>query len=216
MAEFEVCELEGMRWVKIGLRDETVRAEAGALSHLQGDITITARLPSIGSAIKSMISDESVVRPSYTGTGTVHLEPSMGGYHMFEVAGGSWILEDGAFWAAEGGVQLGLFRERVWTSFWAGEGPIDYQTKVSGEGRVVLNAPGPVEEVTLDDDRLIVEGKLVLARTEGLEYRVRRATKFFQSFISGESAVRSYRGKGKALVCWTPYWNQYLMNAIAR
>ena len=38
MAEFEVCELEGMRWVQIRLRDETVRAEAGALSHMQGDI----------------------------------------------------------------------------------------------------------------------------------------------------------------------------------
>jgi uncharacterized protein (AIM24 family) len=216
MAEFEVCELQGMRWIQIKIRDETVRAEAGALSHLQGDIKITARLPSIGSAIKSMISEESVVRPSYTGTGTVHLEPSMGGYHMFEVAGESWILENGAFWASEGGVQLGLFRERVWPSFWAGEGPIDYQTKVSGQGLVVLNAPGPVEEVILDDDRLAVEGKLVIARTEGLEYRVRRATTFFQSFISGERALRTYQGKGKALVCWTPYWNQYLMNAIAR
>jgi uncharacterized protein (AIM24 family) len=216
MAEFEVCELEGMRWVQITLRDETVRAEAGALSHMQGDIRITARLPSIGSAIKSMISDESVVRPSYTGTGTIHLEPSMGGYHTFEVAGESWILENGAYWASDGGVQLGLFRERVWASIWAGEGPIDYQTKVSGEGRVVLNAPGPVEEVSLDGDRLVVEGKLVIARTEAIDYRVRRATKFFQSFISGESAVRTYQGKGRALVCWTPYWNQCMMRALAR
>jgi uncharacterized protein (AIM24 family) len=205
-----------MRWVQITLRDEIVRAEAGALSHMQGDIRIVARLPSIGSALKSMISDESVVRPSYSGTGTVHLESSMGGYHMFEVAGESWILEHGAYWASEGGVQVGLFRERMWTSFWAGEGPIDYQTKLSGQGRVVLNAPGPVEEVALDGDRLAVEGRLVIARTEGLEYRVRRATKFFQSFISGERALRTYQGKGKALVCWTPYWNQYLMNALAR
>ncbi|MGH6901546.1 MAG: AIM24 family protein [Geminicoccaceae bacterium] len=216
MAEFEVCELQGMRWVQIRLRDETVRAEAGALSHMQGDIRITARLPSVGSAIKSMISDESLVRPSYTGTGIIHLEPSMGGYHKFEVAGDSWILENGAYWASDGGVQLGLFRERVWTSFWAGEGPIDYQTTVSGQGCVVLNAPGPVEEVTLAGDRLSVEGKLVIARTEGLDYRVRRATKFLQSFISGEGAVRTYQGEGKALVCWTPYWTQYMMNAIAR
>jgi uncharacterized protein (AIM24 family) len=51
MAEFEVGELEGMRVVQIKLRDETVRAEAGALWYMQGDIRITARLPSIGSAI---------------------------------------------------------------------------------------------------------------------------------------------------------------------
>ena len=132
----------------------------------------------------------------------------MGGYYPFEVAGKSWILENGAYWASEGGVELRLYRERVWTSFWAGEGFIDYQTKVSGYGRVVLNAPGPVEEVTLKDERLMVEGKLVLARTEGLAYRMRRATSLVQSLFSGEAAMRVYEGTGKALVCWTPYWNQ--------
>jgi uncharacterized protein (AIM24 family) len=146
----------------------------------------------------------------------VHLEPSMGGYHAFEVAGESWILENGAYWASDGGVQLSLFREQVWPSLWAGEGLIDYQTKVSGHGLVVLNAPGPIEEVVLDGDRLVVEGKLVIARTEGLAYRVRRATTFFQSFISGESAVRTDEGQGKALVCWTRYWNRYMMDVISR
>jgi uncharacterized protein (AIM24 family) len=216
MAEFEICELEGMRWVQIRLRDETVRAEAGALSHLQGDIKITARLPSPVSALKSIVSDEALVRPSYTGTGTINLESSMGGYHPFEVAGESWILENGAYWASEGSVELRLHRERVWTSFWAGEGFIDYQTKVTGYGRVVLNAPGPVEEVTLENERLMVEGKLVLARTEGLAYRMRRATSLVQSLFSGESAMRAYEGTGKALVCWTPYWNQYVLEMIQR
>jgi uncharacterized protein (AIM24 family) len=216
MADFEICELEGMRWVRIQIRDETVRAEAGALSHLQGDIRITARPPSPLSALKSAISDEALVRPSYSGTGTINLESSLGGYHPFEVAGESWILENGAYWASEGGVQLGLYRERVWTSFWAGEGLVDYQTRLSGYGRVVLNAPGPVEEVTLKNERLMVEGKLVLARTEGLDYRLRRATTLIQSLFAGEARLRVYEGTGKALVCWTPYWNRYVMEMITR
>jgi uncharacterized protein (AIM24 family) len=216
MAEFRVCELEGMRWVQIEIQDETVRAEAGALSYMQGDIRITARPASPLSALRSAISNEALVRPSYSGTGTINLESSMGGYHPFEVAGDSWILENGAYWASEGSVQLGLYRERVWTSLWAGEGFIDYQTKVSGFGRVVLNAPGPVEEVTLNNERLMVEGKLVLARTEGLDYRMRRATKLVQSFFAGEARLRVYAGTGKALVCWTPYWNQYVMQMMER
>jgi uncharacterized protein (AIM24 family) len=216
VAEFEIFELEGMRWVQIKIRDETVRAEAGALSHMQGDIKVTARLPSPLSALKSAISNEAVVRPSYTGTGTINLESSMGGYYPFEVAGESWILENGAYWASEGTVELRLHRERVWTSFWAGEGLIDYQTKVSGYGCVVLNAPGPVEEVTLKGERLMVEGKLVLARTEGLDYRMRRPTSLVQSLFSGEAAMRAYQGTGKALVCWTPYWNQYIVNVMSR
>lgn len=216
MAEFEVCELEGMRWVQIRIQDETVRAEAGALSYLQGDIRITARPPSPLSALKSAISNESLVRPSYTGTGIIHLESSLGGYHAFEVAGESWILQNGAYWASEGEVQLGLYRERVWTSLWTGEGLVDYQTKLSGSGRVVLHAPGPVEEVTLKDERLMVEGNLVLARTEGLDYRLRRATTLVQSLFAGEARLRVYEGTGKALVCWTPYWNQYVMDMMAR
>jgi uncharacterized protein (AIM24 family) len=216
MADFRICELEGMRWVQIEIRDETVRAEAGALSYLQGDIKITARPPSPLSALKSAVSNEALVRPSYSGTGTINLESSLGGYHPFEVAGESWILENGAYWASEGGVQLGLYRERVWTSVWTGEGIVDYQTKLSGCGRVVLNAPGPVEEVTLKNERLMVEGKLVLARTEGLDYRLRRATTFVQSLFAGEARLRVYEGTGKALVCWTPYWNRYVMEMIAR
>jgi uncharacterized protein (AIM24 family) len=216
MAEFKICELEGMRWVQITIRDETVRAEAGSLSHMQGDIKVTARPPSPLSALKSAISNEAWVRPRYTGTGTINLESSMGGYFPFEVAGESWILENGAYWASEGGVELGLHRERVWTSFWAGEGLIDYQTTVSGHGLVVLNAPGPVEEVILKNERLMVEGKLVLARTEGVDYRMRRPTSLVQSLFSGESAMRAYQGTGKALVCWTPYWNQYVAEMMAR
>jgi uncharacterized protein (AIM24 family) len=214
MADFEICELEGMRWVQIRIRDETVRAEAGALSHMQGDIRVNVRLPSPLSALKSIISDEALVRPSYTGTGVINLESSMGGYHPFEVAGDSWILESGAYWASEGGVELGLHRERVWTSFWSGEGFIDYQTKVSGYGRVVLNAPGPVEEVTLKGERLMVEGKVVLARTEGVDYLRRRVSALVPSLLSGEPVMRVYRGTGKALVCWTPYWNQYVIDMI--
>jgi uncharacterized protein (AIM24 family) len=216
MADFEVCELQGMRWVQMRLHDETVRAEAGALSHMQGDIRVTVRLPSPLSALKSIISNEALVRPTYTGTGVINLESSMGGYHPFEVAGESWILENGAYWASEGGVELGLHREHVWTSFWGGEGFIDYQTKLSGYGRVVLNAPGPVEEITLNNDRLLVEGKLVLARTAGVDYLRRRVSTLVPSLLSGEPVMRLYRGTSKALVCWTPYWNRQIAEMIRR
>ena len=214
MAEFEVCQLEGMRWVQIAIDDETVRAESGALSYMSGNIRMSARLPGVGSAIKAVMSNQAMVRPAYTGTGTIHLESSLHGYHMLALDGEPWILEKGAYWASEEGVQLQLHRERVWTSLRTGEGFIDYRTKVSGKGRVVLNAPGPVEELTLNDERLVAEGSYVIARTEGIDYRYRLATTFLQSFISGEPRVRDYQGTGRALVCWAPYWNVYIMRRM--
>ena len=216
MADFRICELEGMRWVRIAIRDETVRAEAGALSYLQGDIRITARPPSPLSALKSAISNEALVRPSFAAPGPSISNPRSAATTLSRSPVSRGSSTNGAYWASEGGVQLGLHRERVWTSLWTGEGFIDYQTRVSGHGRVVLNAPGPVEEVTLKDERLMVEGKLVLARTEGLDYRLRRATTFVQSLFAGEARLRVYEGTGKALVCWTPYWNRYVAEMIAR
>ena len=64
---------EGMNWVKITLHDETVRAEAGALSYMMGEIKMDSPLPSLPGIIKSALADESILRPRYSGTGEIHL-----------------------------------------------------------------------------------------------------------------------------------------------
>lgn len=193
-----------------------VRAAAGALSHMNGNIKIRAPIPSPWAVFLSWITKEAAVRPRYTGKGTIYLEPSMGGYHIFEARNYRWILEPGAFWASEGEVRLGLHRESMWTSLWAGDGLIKYQTTATGDGRIVINAPGPVEEIDVEDEEIVVQGRLVLGRTDGLTYRSRRPTSLFESFFSGEPRVRKYSGTGKALVCWTPYWNQFMYDRMLR
>ena len=122
MAKFDVLEDEGMRLLKITIGDEAVRAEAGALSYLRGAIEVDVPLPSLGRAIGNILSDEPLICPRYMGTGEIFLTPSLGGYHVLDVAEQAWILEDGAYWASDGGVDLGVHRERMLTSFWAGEG----------------------------------------------------------------------------------------------
>ena len=206
MATFEIQQGQYQRWVKIALQNEAVRAEAGALSYMRGHIVVDTPLPSLGSIIKCGIAGEPSIRPRYVGTGEVYLASSFAGYHSFEIAGVPWILERGSYWASDNTVQIGLHRERMLTSLWAGEGLIDYQTKVSGKGRVVLNAAGPVEEIDLGHETISVEGKLVIARTADVSYRVVRPTKSLLSFwLSGEEYLRQYRGPGKILLVSTPY-----------
>jgi uncharacterized protein (AIM24 family) len=215
MARFDIIELEGMRFVQAHLEDESMRAEAGALSYMRGDIRVDAAVPGLGQMIKCALSNESPIRPRYEGTGDVFLQSSFGGYHSLDVKGEAWILENGAYWASAGTVELGLYREPALTSYWAGEGFIDYQTRVSGKGVAVLNADGPVEEMHLRDESLSVEGKLVIARTEGLRYRVRRPTRSLIGYwLSGEEMMRTYSGTGRVLVSTTPYWNQRLLSAM--
>jgi uncharacterized protein (AIM24 family) len=213
MAKFEVLEQEGTYWVKVTLRDETVRAEAGALSYLKGKITVHAPIPSLNGVVKSVLADESIVRPTYTGTGEVHLESSLGGFHTIEVKGEAWILESGSYWASDGAIEVSTVRERAWTAFWTGEGFIQFQTKVSGSGKVVVRTDGPVEEIKIRGGRYLAEGKIVVGRTGGISYTFQRPTGGYLGYlVSGESYLRCYEGSGRLLVCSTPYWRLRFQN----
>jgi len=215
MAEFNVREVEGMRQVRIDIHDETVRACRGAMSNMRGQVTLTPRLPAAGDAVRSFFTSEARVRPFYTGTGSVLLQPSLGGYHVLQVeAGEKWILEPGVYWASEGGVDLGLYRERMFPSLWAGDGLFPWKSTVSGAGMVAMNAPGPVETVEVADAELRVQGRLVLGRTTGLKFSSQRSAAFPRNLISGQKRLRVYAGTGKALVCWTPYWNQHMYERL--
>lgn len=209
MAEFRIHELEGMRYVDVHLRDEVVRVEAGAFSYLTGDIQVHSKLfPSIGGVLKSLLADEAVYRPTYSGTGVISLESSLGGFHLLELQGESWILERGIYWASESSVEISYHRERMMTGIWAGEGAIYLQTKVRGYGKVVLATCGPIEEMTLrEGQRIAAEGKCVICRTGDVSFKVQRTTKnFFGRFTSGEGIVRVYEGTGKILLNPSPYW----------
>lgn len=216
MAEFDILEEEGMRFVRVRMADETVRAESGALAFMRGTITMKAQIPSVGAVIRAGLSEESAVRPTFTGTGELILESTLGGYYIFEPHDCAWIIEAGAYWASDGSVQLGVHRERSWTSFWAGEGLIDFCTKVRGNGKVVLNSPGPVQEIAIPHgEELAVEGKLVIGRTDTIHYSLRRpARSIVGSWISGETILRVYKGPGRVLISSTPYWNSFMLDRL--
>lgn len=133
------------------------------------------------------------------------LQPSLGGYHILDVAENErWILEPGVYWASEGSVELGLYKERFWPRLWAGDGLFPWKTTLSGEGRVAINAPGPVETIEVRETDLRVQGRLILGRTDGLKFTSERAASFPRNLISGQKRLRVHAGTGKALVCWAP------------
>jgi len=217
MAEFEVEVTEGCRWVKVELDDDEVRTERGALYRMDGDIVMDMPLPSLRSAWVSLFSDESVFRPRYVGTGSLYLDSTFGGYHIFDVRPDErWILEHRCFWASEGQVKLGIHRERIWTSYWAGEGLLWYKTVLCGEGKAVLTVDGPVEEIKLDGERIVIDGDFVVARTSGIRMRMRRPAKSFVSHIlSGQKLSCAYEGTGRLFLCAVPYWRQRLQRSKA-
>jgi uncharacterized protein (AIM24 family) len=198
----------------VTVQDETVRAAKGALSHMSGNIVMDSPMPGFHDLLVSALSDESPWRTRYQGTGELFLESSLGGYHVMELDGiEHWVFNNGTYWASDGGVKLTIYRERLMTSFWAGEGFFWYQTAASGKGKVVLKTEGPVEERTLQNERVVVTGNYVIGRTEGVKFTIRRAAKsLIAHWLSGEKAARVYEGTGKVLLCTTPYWKLAVKN----
>jgi uncharacterized protein (AIM24 family) len=138
----------------------------------------------------------------------------MGGYHVLQMtAEDDWIVENGAYWASDGKITLSLARERLLTAFWAGEGLIWYNTKLSGTGKAVLAAEGPVDELTMNGEKLVVDGAFVIARTAGIKFTIRRPARTrWSTWLSGQTSARVYEGKGRLLMCTTPYWRLAIKN----
>jgi uncharacterized protein (AIM24 family) len=138
----------------------------------------------------------------------------MGGFHVLEMnEGEDWVAENGAYWASEGSVKLSLVRERLLTAFWAGEGLFWYHTNLHGGGKVVLAAQGPVEEMSLNDERLVVDGAYVIARTAGVKFTIGRPARTrWSTWLAGQSSARIYQGSGRLLMCTTPYWRLAIKN----
>ena len=88
MAEFRIHSLEGMQYVDAHLKDETITAEAGAFCYSTGKIDIRSKLiPSVFGVLRSLLSEEAIFRPTYSGTGVVTMESSFGGFHLLELRG---------------------------------------------------------------------------------------------------------------------------------
>lgn len=212
MAEFEIISDEGVRFVKATLNDETICAERGALCYMAGDFKVKATLPGMGAIVKSALSEQKFIRPSFTGTGIIYLESSFSGFSELELTGEPWILSSGVYWVSEEGVKLSVHLENMAAQFWIGDELINFQTKVVGNGTVVIRSQGPVEKLELNDQRVVADGRYVIARTEGVKYRVRRsADSILGSYLSGEGRrLRVYEGTGTVLISSYPYWKYRL------
>ncbi len=193
--KFEVHDLEGTHYVTATIRDGQFRAEAGAFAYLKGNIEIYCPII-VGpwTMLKAYLSDEEAIRPVYSGTGTVTLEGSLGGFHIAQFKSADWILESGSYWASDDGIDVSFHRESFWNAFWLGKGLFYLQTRVRGTGSVVVRTRGPVVTITLTPGmKFMAESDYVLARTANVGMFARGATRNFFGFLtSKEPFVREY------------------------
>ena len=214
MAVFEVVAQQGLKMIKATLENEVVTAESGALHYMQGRIEMDSKMPSTGGFLKSMVTGETVFRPTYTGTGTVFFGPPIfGEYMVLPLNGDQWVLDRGAYVCSDGKVKVSAWRNKAFNALTGGEGW--FQTLVEGHGQAVIKANGPVQAIDLVNDRLVVDGNFAVARQAHLNYDIRRASKSLMgSLTSGEGIVSVIEGTGRVLIAPVPSVYENLVREV--
>ena len=193
-----------LKQIRIILDDSSVKLEPGSLSYMKGNIEINNKLGGILGFGKKMISSklmgETAFKPTYSGTGEIFLEPSLGYFALIELEDDEVIVSDNMFYACEEGIEVNAtMQKNVSSAFLGSEGL--YQTRIEGNGIVALKVPVPESEIfkcILIKETLKVDGNFTILRTGNIEFSVEKSSKsIVGTALSGEGMVNVYRGTGE-------------------
>jgi uncharacterized protein (AIM24 family) len=213
MAKFEIITKDMLHYVEVTLVNESVRAESGAARYWRGNIEMTNPVPSIGGMLKSAVTGNKIFRPVFKGSGILRLEPRFHEFVEIQLNGNKFILEKGAYWASEIGIDVDVHTNNMSSGLFSGDGFI--QTLVSGNGKVIASSPGPIEIMDLANEKLVLDGVFVVARSSELNYSVQKSSKgILGSITSGEGLVQVIQGTGRVYISSIPNQSIALKNLI--
>ena len=186
-----------------------VTVQAGAMQWSVGDVNATTGIKGVkdffGKVVKSSVSNESIVKPEYVGSGILVLEPTYKHIVLLDVSkwGSKIVLDDGLFLASEATLKHTIVaRNSISSAVAGGEGL--FNLSLQGSGVVCLESPVPREElieVYLDNDVLKVDGNMAIAWSASLDFTAERSGRsLIGSAASGEGLVNTYRGTGRVLL----------------
>lgn len=198
------------RQVVANLNNDSLTMQAGALQWMTGKIDVKTDVKGVGDflgkVVKGAVTKESAVKPVYSGTGTVVLEPTYKYLILCDVSewGSNGVtIEDGMFLACEKNVNIGVTaRKNVSSAILGNEGLFNVNLK--GSGVAVLESNVPEEElieIELNNEELKIDGKQAICWSTSLDFTVERTTKtLIGSAASNEGFLNVYRGTGKVLM----------------
>ena len=197
------------RQVVCDLSKSPVTVQAGAMQWTVGDVNATTGVKGVGDlfskALRGSVTGESAIKPEYTGSGVLVLEPTYKHILLLDVAdwNGSVVLDDGLFLACESSLKHKAVARSNFSSAVAGNEGL-FNLGIQGKGILCLESRCPKEElieIELQNDVLKVDGNMAIAWSGSLSFTVERSGKsLIGSAASGEGLVNVYRGTGKVLL----------------
>lgn len=186
-----------------------VTIQAGSMQWMLGDVNATTGIKGVGDflgkAVRGKTTGESAIKPEYTGSGVLVLEPTYKHLILLDAAdwGGGVVLDDGLFLACDSRLKhKAVMRSNFSSAVAGGEGL--FNLSLNGSGTFCIEADCPREElieITLQNDVLKIDGNYAIAWSKTLNFSVERSGKsLIGSAASGEGLVNVYRGTGKVLM----------------
>lgn len=189
--------------VRVLVNNSSVLLEPGALHFSKGNIEMKIDGVQDGGmggflkkAASGLASGESMVKPRYTGTGEIFLEPRTDFLYFIHLNNERLVCDRGLFVACDGTLTVDGQVNR--TAIRSGEGIV--QPRVQGSGVVMLSSPVPQEKIMvaeLNNETLKVDGSFVMAYWGDLDFSVEKSSRgIFSAAASGEGFVNVYKGTG--------------------
>ena len=183
--------------------------QSGAMQWMSGSSKLSTGIKGVADLgkkfLKSTVTNETTVKPEYSGNGYVITEQTYKHLILLDLNdwGNNLMIDDGLFLAAEKTVELSVKRRtNLSSAFASSEG--FFNTVLHGNGYICLESRIPLKEliiIELNNDTVSIDGPMAIAWTSNLELTVERSAKSFMgSAVSGEGLVNVYRGTGKILM----------------
>lgn len=167
----------------------------------------------LGGLARRLVAEESLFTQKFTasrGAGEALLAPAKpGDIQVLEVSGSQqYLLNDGAFLAAEPGVELRTRMQKIGQALFGGTGGF-FVVETAGTGRLAVNGFGSLFSLSVQPGHdLIIDNQHVVAWSSSLTYTVSLRTSARRGFLgslvnsatSGEGVVTKFSGAGRVLL----------------
>ena len=198
------------RQVICDLNHANITIQAGAMQWMLGNVSATTGIKGVGDlfgkAVRGKVTGESAIKPEYTGSGILVLEPTYKHLILLDIAewNGSVVLDDGLFLACDSKLKhKAVMRSNLSSAVAGGEGLFNLGI-IGNSGAICLESDVPKEElvtIELHDDVVKIDGNYAIAWSGSLNFTVERSGKsLIGSAASGEGLVNVYRGTGKVIM----------------
>ncbi|HRF10583.1 TIGR00266 family protein [Candidatus Accumulibacter contiguus] len=197
-------------------RGERIYCESDAMVMMEAALDLKGKMTGgiLGSLMRRLANGESFFQQhieASRGDGDCLLSPVLpGAMQLVDVGPRQYLLNDGAFVAAESGVDMQVQMQNIASALFAQSGGF-FLMKTAGTGKLAVSGFGSMFELdVMPGKEVIIDNSHVVCWDSSLHYEISVTTggggggmlgNLVNSATSGEGVVLRFSGQGKVFIC---------------